>query len=777
MDALKNNSILIVDDAVKESVISEFRKTSELVDVKFISFSEFKKLYYFDYDKKTIFYLIKKYHYKYEVCLVYLKNLYYIEDKEYKSEKLKFLRDLKRELDEHDLLIYDEYFKSSLSKKNIYVYSKKKISKFYKSVFDKLDVTYLNNEVVNKKVFNIYECKDMESEVNFVCNKIVDLIKSGTDINNIKLLNVKEEYMYLIRKLFGFYNIPLEKKKTTSLYSTRIGKYFLSTLDSSKESIVENLTNEFKNNTEEVNLIINIINDYTWVEDLTSVKEMLIHDLKNTYIKVEQLKNKVSFINLGEVVNSKDYAFLMSFNEGDIPQTFKDEEYISDNIKSEVNIETTLEKNINSKKEVLDFLNSIDNLIISYKLEEGSISYNISSLSDEMNYNVLKFEDEYNNSNIYNKIRLSNLLDLYSKYGVVTKETSKLLSNYPDINYLSYNNKFKGIDKSKLDENILLSYSTLDNYYRCSFRYYIDSVLKLGIFEETFMTFIGSLYHYILSIMDKENFDLDKEYDNFIKESNKVFSKKEEFFLEKLKSELSFVIKTIKEQYKYSSLDNKLYEEKIYINKHDNKTFMGIVDKIMYKTINDKTVVSIVDYKTGNPMISLDNVTYGIGMQLPIYLYLVSKSNKFKNVIIGGFYLQKVLNTVVNKDNSSSYETLKKNNLKLQGYSTNNEEVLDLVDKSYNDSLVIKGLRTSSKGFYSYSKVINESEINKLVSEVDDRIEDAFNGVSEGKFDINPKRIGKINKGCEFCKYYDICYRKENDIVNLKEVKFGGEEE
>lgn len=26
MDALKNNSILIVDDAVKESVISEFRK-------------------------------------------------------------------------------------------------------------------------------------------------------------------------------------------------------------------------------------------------------------------------------------------------------------------------------------------------------------------------------------------------------------------------------------------------------------------------------------------------------------------------------------------------------------------------------------------------------------------------------------------------------------------------------------------------------------------------------------------------------------------------------
>ena len=35
MDALKNNSILIVDDAVKESVISEFRKNSKLVDSAF----------------------------------------------------------------------------------------------------------------------------------------------------------------------------------------------------------------------------------------------------------------------------------------------------------------------------------------------------------------------------------------------------------------------------------------------------------------------------------------------------------------------------------------------------------------------------------------------------------------------------------------------------------------------------------------------------------------------------------------------------------------------
>ena len=164
-------------------------------------------------------------------------------------------------------------------------------------------------------------------------------------------------------------------------------------------------------------------------------------------------------------------------------------------------------------------------------------------------------------------------------------------------------------------------------------------------------------------------------------------------------------------------------------------------------------------------------------MQLPIYIYLVSKSNDFKNIKIGGFYLQKVLQTVINKDQNNSYETLKRNNLKLQGYSNSDTSILELVDSSYNDSKVIKGLRTSSKGFYAYSKVLNDEQINFIIDTVDNKINEAYIKIKNGEFDINPKRIGGINKGCEFCKYKDLCFMKENDIVNLKEVKFGGEDE
>ena len=53
--------------------------------------------------------------------------------------------------------------------------------------------------------------------------------------------------------------------------------------------------------------------------------------------------------------------------------------------------------------------------------------------------------------------------------------------------------------------------------------------------------------------------------------------------------------------------------------------------------------------------------------------------------------------------------------------------------------------------------------------------------IRNADFRINPKRIGKDLIGCEFCKYKDICFRREEDIISLKEYKnlefLGGEDD
>ena len=310
----------------------------------------------------------------------------------------------------------------------------------------------------------------------------------------------------------------------------------------------------------------------------------------------------------------------------------------------------------------------------------------------------------------------------------------------------------------------------MDNYYKCGFKYYVENVLKLNIYEEKFANVIGNLFHHILQIAFNDNFDLDFEYNKYLNELNKEFKNSELLFLDKLKEDLKLIIDTINSQLKLISLDKTLYEEKIYVNKNINVTFMGIIDKLMYKEENDKTYVAIIDYKTGNPNLNLNNMIYGLDMQLPIYLYLASNS-KLKNVEVIGFYLQKILNNEININPKKTYLEQKEDNLKLQGYSIDKEEILELFDKSYKDSNLIKSMKIGNNGFYSYSKVLSKDNIDKIIKLVDKKIDEASNNILNNKFDINPKYIGGKNISCEFCKYKDICYMKNNDIVYLNEDK------
>ena len=80
-----------------------------------------------------------------------------------------------------------------------------------------------------------------------------------------------------------------------------------------------------------------------------------------------------------------------------------------------------------------------------------------------------------------------------------------------------------------------------------------------------------------------------------------------------------------------------------------------------------------------------------------------------------------------------------------------------------------RSLKFGQNGFYAYSKVLSEEKINKLIEIVKDNIDNAFDNILDAKFNINPKRVGKDNIGCSFCKYSDICFMKEEDVVLLDE--------
>ena len=195
-----------------------------------------------------------------------------------------------------------------------------------------------------------------------------------------------------------------------------------------------------------------------------------------------------------------------------------------------------------------------------------------------------------------------------------------------------------------------------------------------------------------------------------------------------------------------------------------------IIDKLLYEEYNGKTLLVIVDYKTGDPELNLNNSIYGLNLQWPVYLYL-SKNNNIVNSNVVGFYLQKILNKEIPRNKNKTYEMLKEEQLKLQGYSIYNEEYLNEFDDSYEHSKVIKSLEKGKDDFKAYSKLLTEKEMDELYKLVDSKINEARDNILEADFKINPKRIGFNNVSCTFCKYKDICYMNESNIEELDEVK------
>ena len=749
--------VLLVPSNIKKEIIKKVRNKYYNYNIKFMSLEELSKRITFDYNEKTIYYLMKEYNINYHTSKLYLNNLYYIDNK-IDNEKMNKLIGIKKYLDKNNLLIYDDYFKDYIKDKEIYIYGYNYINKYYKKLLRDYNYKVIDNDNKVNSIGKIYYTDYIEDEVIYVGNKICKLLKNNISINNIKVI-ASSEYESFIDRIFKFLNIPVNIKRN-SLYGISSVKKVIDNLDDIK--LLQDIEDcDIKNK------IVNILNKYSFIDDKSEVKDLIINDLKKTFI---DNNNGIKLSSIDDYFDEEDYVFLMGFNKENYPSIHKDNDYFSDNEKRILELDDSTTLNIKERENIIKKILSIKNLIVTYKLYDNNNSYIKSDLLD-IDIDKININD-YSNSNMLNKVLLCEKLDNLVKYNTIDSDIGVLSNNYK-INYLNYNNKYKTINKDNLykylDNKITLSYTSFDNYNKCKFKYYIGNILKISIIKNDFALIVGNVCHYLLSCMNNNDFDIDRYFNDYISKERE-FTKRELFFLSKVKEEVIFIIDTLKKQLSYSSFDKELYEKKVFVNKDRNIkiNFMGVIDKVRYKEEDGVTYLVVIDYKTGSTDIKLNNMEYGIGMQLPIYLYL-SNYLDLNNIKVVGFYLQKLLVNVI--DSKKDFIEAKEDTLKLEGYSINEQNILSKFDNTYNDSKLIKGMKTSSKGFYSYSKVLSSEEINDIIDKTDKLIDNVIDNILEADFSINPKVIDGDSVSCSFCEYRDICFRNERDIeyINREE--------
>ena len=72
--------------------------------------------------------------------------------------------------------------------------------------------------------------------------------------------------------------------------------------------------------------------------------------------------------------------------------------------------------------------------------------------------------------------------------------------------------------------------------------------------------------------------------------------------------------------------------------------------------------------------------------------------------------------------------------------------------------------------FSAYSKVLTDKDMDVIENIVVSKIKDCANKISDGSFEIAPKVVDNKNISCSFCNYKDICYKKNDDVVELKRM-------
>ena len=137
------NIIVITNESNKKYILRELSQNKLLYNIKFYTFLDLKKKLFFDYDNKTIEYIMNKFSVPFDIAQEYLDNMYFLKDLE--DDKVRFLISLKEELEGSNLLIKSTNFKEYLKNKRIVVYGYESFTKEEKLILEEMGVLIIDN--------------------------------------------------------------------------------------------------------------------------------------------------------------------------------------------------------------------------------------------------------------------------------------------------------------------------------------------------------------------------------------------------------------------------------------------------------------------------------------------------------------------------------------------------------------------------------------------------------------------------------------------------------
>lgn len=205
--------------------------------------------------------------------------------------------------------------------------------------------------------------------------------------------------------------------------------------------------------------------------------------------------------------------------------------------------------------------------------------------------------------------------------------------------------------------------------------------------------------------------------------------------------------------------------EAITLNLNDNEKvyLQGRIDRIDKLDLDGETYIRIIDYKTGAKKFDLNELYYGLQMQLLVYLDALIKNSKYildKQVKPGAILYFKIDDPIIKSKKEMTDEEVEKevlSALKMKGLVLKDARVVKAMDKDIEGySLVIPASFKADGSFKATSDVVTEEEFRILREYVNRKMIEICEEMLSGDIKIQPTKNSNIAH-CEYCDFSSIC--------------------
>ena len=378
----------------------------------------------------------------------------------------------------------------------------------------------------------------------------------------------------------------------------------------------------------------------------------------------------------------------------------------------------------------------------------------------------------------------------------------KLLAENSDV-------KIKNTDTATalFSKDMYISASKVEDYFNCAFRYFCKFGLGAKPRERAQMNAMetGTVIHYVLekiiseigskALAQKSSLEIKvlvekylSEYLNFQLGNSDEFTGRFKYQFMRLSKMLVSVVNRLKDEFSQSLFEAKAFELKIdkdgevkpqIVNLNDGTLqIRGSIDRVDVYENNGTKYIRVVDYKSGTKHFSLEDVLYGLNLQMFIYLFNLCKDTDcdLSGIPAGVLYMHasRGIYNLSREDTETGISKSDNSEYKMKGIVLYDEkhDILTAMEKDLK-GIYIPVKNTKSTGltgcFASYE------ELGRISKKIDALLTEMGNNLHEGIINQNPINGSNHDKTCEYCDYQSVCAARR--IIENREMQSLKDEE